>query len=115
MIQTTVGINTWVAHRDHRVFGDDAKTFNPDRWLVDDAARLSMMNRYYMPVRAPTTPINYPADNSHSSDWAPELALDDMFRCLKCPSSSPELFETLTLGLIHHYSERSGTRKTTGS
>lgn len=51
MIQTTVGINTWVAHRDHRVFGDDAETFNPDRWLVDDAARLSMMNRYYMPVR----------------------------------------------------------------
>ncbi|KAI8666719.1 hypothetical protein NCS57_00898100 [Fusarium keratoplasticum] len=46
---TTVGINTWVAHRDHRVFGDDAETFNPDRWLVDDVARLSMMNRYYMP------------------------------------------------------------------
>ncbi|KAM0428145.1 hypothetical protein ACHAPT_007045 [Fusarium lateritium] len=46
---TTVGINTWVAHRDHRVFGDDAETFNPDRWLIDDSAKLSMMNRYYMP------------------------------------------------------------------
>lgn len=50
MSQTIVGINTWVAHRDHRVFGDDAETFNPDRWLVDDSARLSMMNRHYMPV-----------------------------------------------------------------
>ncbi|KAF5004052.1 hypothetical protein FDECE_9427 [Fusarium decemcellulare] len=46
---TVVGINTWVAHRDTRVFGDDAETFNPDRWFVEDSERLSMMNRYYMP------------------------------------------------------------------
>ncbi|KAM5353625.1 hypothetical protein ACJ41O_000275 [Fusarium nematophilum] len=46
---TIVGINTWVAHRDTRVFGEDAEIFNPERWLVDDAERISMMNRYYMP------------------------------------------------------------------
>ncbi|KAF4997961.1 hypothetical protein FGRMN_3481 [Fusarium graminum] len=46
---TIVGINCWVANRDTRVFGEDADTFNPDRWLVDDGERLSRMNRYYMP------------------------------------------------------------------
>ncbi|KAM0216495.1 hypothetical protein ACHAQD_007726 [Fusarium lateritium] len=46
---TIVGINCWVAHRDTRVFGDNADSFNPDRWLVEDSDRISLMNRYYMP------------------------------------------------------------------
>ncbi|KAM0081256.1 hypothetical protein ACKRZS_006586 [Fusarium odoratissimum] len=46
---TIVGINTWVAHRDTRVFGQDANSFNPDRWLTAESERISMMNRYYMP------------------------------------------------------------------
>ncbi|KAF4976821.1 hypothetical protein FZEAL_6562 [Fusarium zealandicum] len=46
---TIVGINTWVAHRDRGVFGDDAEVFNPGRWLEEDSSKLSMMNRYFMP------------------------------------------------------------------
>ncbi|KAH6951445.1 cytochrome P450 [Fusarium avenaceum] len=46
---TIVGINSWVAHRNTRVFGEDANVFNPDRWLVEDSERISIMNRYYMP------------------------------------------------------------------
>ena len=30
---TKVGINPAVTNRDHKVFGDDADSFNPDRWL----------------------------------------------------------------------------------
>ncbi|KAF4969235.1 hypothetical protein FSARC_3488 [Fusarium sarcochroum] len=46
---TKVGINSWVAHRNTRVFGDDAEQFNPERWLVDDSNRLSLMNHYFIP------------------------------------------------------------------
>ncbi|KAK6715054.1 hypothetical protein SNK04_005980 [Fusarium graminearum] len=46
---TIVGVNSWVAHRNKNVFGEDAEVFNPDRWLTQDTARLSAMNRYYMP------------------------------------------------------------------
>jgi cytochrome P450 len=46
---TIVGVNCWVAHRNTHVFGEDAAVFNPERWLTQDTARLSAMNRYYMP------------------------------------------------------------------
>lgn len=50
-VQTIVGINTWVAHRNTHVFGEDAEQFCPERWLIDDNDKLSIMNRYYLPVR----------------------------------------------------------------
>ncbi|PWY71015.1 cytochrome P450 [Aspergillus heteromorphus CBS 117.55] len=34
---TVIGANPWVVHRNKQVFGDDADTFRPDRWLEDDA------------------------------------------------------------------------------
>ncbi|OLN95513.1 Pisatin demethylase 18 [Colletotrichum chlorophyti] len=46
---TIVGINAWVAHCNRRVFGEDADEFNPDRWLVEEKDKLSLMNGYYMP------------------------------------------------------------------
>ncbi|CAG9939596.1 unnamed protein product [Clonostachys rosea f. rosea IK726] len=46
---TIVGINTWVAHRNTHVFGEDAEQFCPERWLIDDNDKLSIMNRYYLP------------------------------------------------------------------
>lgn len=49
-VQSVVGINTWVAHRNKQVFGDDAEVFSPERWLIDDAASLSKLNQYWMPV-----------------------------------------------------------------
>ncbi|KAM0283725.1 hypothetical protein ACHAQH_002314 [Verticillium albo-atrum] len=42
---TLVGINPWVYHRNTAIFGPDAHTFNPDRWLTDDASSLSAMNK----------------------------------------------------------------------
>jgi cytochrome P450 len=49
-IQTVVGINSWVAHRNSSIFGPDVDAFRPERWLVDDKEQLSAMDKYYMPV-----------------------------------------------------------------
>ncbi|EXK49856.1 hypothetical protein FOMG_02336 [Fusarium oxysporum f. sp. melonis 26406] len=46
---TIVGINTWVAHRDRGIFGQDADSFSPERWLQDDDERVALMNRFWMP------------------------------------------------------------------
>ncbi|TVY35130.1 Cytochrome P450 monooxygenase [Lachnellula subtilissima] len=35
---TIVGINPWVIHQDKDVYGEDAASFNPDRWLRDVAS-----------------------------------------------------------------------------
>lgn len=88
MTQTIVGINTWVAHRDTRVFGQDANSFNPDRWLTAESERLSMMNRYYMPVRLPRLKrliISLTKDH-FSSDSAHETVSADTSQCLRCQS-----------------------------
>lgn len=50
---TIVGINTWVAHRDRSIFGQDADSFSPERWLQDDDERVALMNRFWMPVSLP--------------------------------------------------------------
>lgn len=41
-VQTVVGINAWVLHRDEKVFGSDANVFRPERWLgsKEDVANL---------------------------------------------------------------------------
>jgi cytochrome P450 len=48
---TIVGVNTWVAHYDERVF-PNAKAFRPERWLEaeTDPDKLKEMNQMYMPV-----------------------------------------------------------------
>jgi cytochrome P450 len=46
---TEVGVNTWVAHYDERIF-PDAKTFRPERWLESSPEHLKEMNQMYMPV-----------------------------------------------------------------
>ncbi|KAF2267775.1 cytochrome P450 [Lojkania enalia] len=45
---SVVGVNTWVAHNNTQVFGSDAATFNPDRWLQSEESTKSM-DRYYLP------------------------------------------------------------------
>lgn len=49
----TVGINSWVAHRNESVYGEDASKFHPERWIdaeADKGDRLKQMEAYYMPV-----------------------------------------------------------------
>ncbi|KAH8652032.1 cytochrome P450 [Xylariales sp. PMI_506] len=46
---TIVGVNAWVEHRNIKIFGSDADTFRPERWLTDDSERLAVMNRHWMP------------------------------------------------------------------
>ncbi|KFY81987.1 hypothetical protein V500_10921 [Pseudogymnoascus sp. VKM F-4518 (FW-2643)] len=50
---TIVGMNAWVIHQNKEIFGDDAASFNPERWLRGEAeteegyqARLSMMKSH---------------------------------------------------------------------
>lgn len=50
LMQTIVGVNSWVEHRSKEVFGEDADQFVPERWLTDDKERLSLMNSHWMPV-----------------------------------------------------------------
>lgn len=47
--QVVVGINSWVAHANTSVFGPDAKTFRPERWL-ESAEQSAKMERYFIPV-----------------------------------------------------------------
>lgn len=52
---TKVGVNSWVAHYDESVFGDEAAEFRPERWLEaeeNDAGRFQRMNQNWMPVSA---------------------------------------------------------------
>ncbi|KAB2575281.1 Pisatin demethylase [Lasiodiplodia theobromae] len=45
---TVVGVNTWVAHYNKQVFGQDAHEFRPERWLVSKEAQQSL-DRYWLP------------------------------------------------------------------
>lgn len=46
---TNVGVNPWVAHRNHQVWGSDAEVFRPERWLESSEDQLRVMNALYMP------------------------------------------------------------------
>jgi hypothetical protein len=64
-----VGINSWVAHRNPTVFGEDVDKFIPERWLIDDEA-YKRMDRYFMAV------LNAPQLISNNSlEWVQEHVL----------------------------------------
>ncbi|KAF2008693.1 cytochrome P450 oxidoreductase [Aaosphaeria arxii CBS 175.79] len=49
---TNIGINTWVAHYDKRIYGDDAHLFRPERWeeaKENDKMRYQAMEANFMP------------------------------------------------------------------
>ena len=56
MVQTIVGMQAWVVHRDTLTFGADANEFKPERWLIDDKEKLSVMERNWMPVSLDAAP-----------------------------------------------------------
>lgn len=41
---TFIGLNTWGVQL-NPVFGNDPRVFRPERWLIDDEARLQEMSR----------------------------------------------------------------------
>jgi cytochrome P450 len=45
---TIVGINPWVIHRDKSIYGDDAESFRPERWLEASSEQLKAMERCYL-------------------------------------------------------------------
>lgn len=49
-MQTVVGINSWVAHYNTAVFGEDVTVFRPERWLKSHSSpeQLSSMDRYFL-------------------------------------------------------------------
>ena len=47
---TIVGINAAVIHRNTDIFGADADTFRPERWLTKDEEKIKTMDRYLMTV-----------------------------------------------------------------
>jgi cytochrome P450 len=62
-----VGINTWVAHTDNDIWGEDADVFRPERWIeaAKDENRLKLMEAYYMPV-SDTSPLPTSANDRAS-------------------------------------------------
>lgn len=42
---TQVAVNAWVLHRDKTIFGHDAESFNPERWLTADGDSFKAMER----------------------------------------------------------------------
>lgn len=46
---TVVGISVPAIHFDTSIFGADAATFRPERWLDSDKEKVSVMQRYWMP------------------------------------------------------------------
>ncbi|PQE12870.1 cytochrome P450 oxidoreductase protein [Rutstroemia sp. NJR-2017a BBW] len=46
---STVGINAWVAHRNSTVFGADAETWRPERWLeIEEQGRGGEVDKYFL-------------------------------------------------------------------
>ncbi|KAJ5588333.1 cytochrome P450 pisatin demethylase [Penicillium hordei] len=46
---TNVGVNSWVLHYDTNIYGPDAATFRPERWLEADEQQSKLMEQGFMP------------------------------------------------------------------
>lgn len=42
---TVVGVNSWVLHYNKKVFGEDAHSFRPERWIEGDEEKIKDMKR----------------------------------------------------------------------
>ena len=60
---TTVSISVWVIHHSKEIWGPDAREFNPDRWLREDAAHLA---KYFIPASSPS--MSQQTTNSNSNE-----------------------------------------------
>ena len=51
---TVVGCNAWTIHRDRSVFGEDADTFRPERWLNGPVEQIKKMEQSFFAFGAGT-------------------------------------------------------------
>ena len=42
---TVVGVSSWATHRNKEVFGEDAQTFRPERWLEGSEEQVRLMEK----------------------------------------------------------------------
>lgn len=42
---TVVGVSSWATHRNKEVFGEDAQTFRPERWLEASEEQVRLMEK----------------------------------------------------------------------
>lgn len=56
LVQSIVGTNIWVAHRNSDIFGGDASVFRPERWdpAITPEDKLREMEHYWLPFGAGT-------------------------------------------------------------
>ena len=47
---TVVGISGWATQRNKQVFGDDAESYRPERWLDADEKQVRVMDRSMLAV-----------------------------------------------------------------
>lgn len=53
----TVGMNAWVAHRNKKVYGQDAEEWRPERWLeIEEQGRGAEVEKYFFGMH-PTAPL----------------------------------------------------------
>ncbi|KAJ4347656.1 hypothetical protein N0V95_005229 [Ascochyta clinopodiicola] len=45
---TEVGINAWVIHNNRDIFGQDASSFRPERWLTDNSEERGILDRNFL-------------------------------------------------------------------
>ena len=99
---TVVGLNCWVAHFDEGIFGSDAKTFRPERWLeakLEGEDKVKQMEGYYMPVSSachPRSPIAF-VNVVGSLAWERDHALESTSPSWKSQNYCLKSFEISTL------------------
>jgi cytochrome P450 len=83
--QAIVGINPWVAHRNERVFGNNATEFAPERWDSKQTTpeKLAAMEQYYLAFGAGArTCIGRHISHLEMVKLIPELVKRYDFECL---------------------------------
>ncbi|TVY88026.1 Cytochrome P450 monooxygenase [Lachnellula willkommii] len=89
---TIVGMNPWVIHQDKEVYGEDAASFNPDRWLRDVAS--GEMEEEFQPrfSRMKATDLTFGAGN--------RICLGKNIALLQVYKAIPTLFLTYDMSLV---------------
>ncbi|KAI1851408.1 hypothetical protein JX265_000358 [Neoarthrinium moseri] len=98
---TVVGINSWVEHRNTHIFGPDAGTFRPERWLDADSDQLSLMNRHWMPFGLGSrTCIGRHISMLEITKLVPRILRDFDFAIVEPIDSSKGIFNTHNMWFV---------------